>query len=74
MDPSPAANLYGATYSYAMCYWEEQHWLRAKSIHAVRMLQKKLGKQDPTYTDYLYWKNNGWTGSVRPWKQTPTEK
>lgn len=43
-------------------------------FHAVRMLQKKLGKQDPTYTDYLYWKNNGWTGSVRPWKQTPTEK
>ena len=35
----------------------------------VRMLQKNLGKQDPEYTDYKYWKNNGWTGSVRPWKQ-----
>lgn len=27
-------NQYGMTYSYAMCYWEEQHWLRTKSIHA----------------------------------------
>ena len=30
-----AGNLYGATYSYAMCYWEEQHWIRAKSIHSA---------------------------------------
>lgn len=29
-----AGNQYGATYSYAMCYWEEQHWLRSKSIHS----------------------------------------
>ena len=29
-----AGNQYGATYSYAMCYWEEQHWLRTKSIRA----------------------------------------
>ncbi|NLY90457.1 MAG: SIS domain-containing protein [Firmicutes bacterium] len=29
-----AGNQYGATYSYAMCFWEEQHWLRSKSIHA----------------------------------------
>ena len=29
-----AGNMYGATYSYAMCYWEEQHWLRTKSIHS----------------------------------------
>ena len=27
-----AGNQYGATYSYAMCYWEEQHWIRTKSI------------------------------------------
>ena len=40
---------------------------RAK-FYAVRMLQKNLGKQDPEYTDYQYWKNNGWTGSARPWK------
>lgn len=25
-------NQYGATYSYAMCYWEEQMWIRTKSI------------------------------------------
>ena len=29
-----AGNQWGATYSYAMCYWEEQHWLRTKSIEA----------------------------------------
>ena len=38
-------------------------------FYAVRMLQKNLGKQDPEYTDYKYWKNNGWTGSARPWKR-----
>lgn len=38
-------------------------------FYAVRMLQKKLGKDDPEYTDYKYWNNNGWTGVVRPWKQ-----
>ncbi|MFK9093823.1 SIS domain-containing protein [Bacillus salipaludis] len=29
-----AGNQWGAVYSYAMCYWEEQHWLRSKSIHS----------------------------------------
>ena len=29
-----AGNQYGATYSYAMCYWEEQLWIRTKSISA----------------------------------------
>ena len=29
-----AGALYGATYSYGMCYWEEQHWHRTKTIHA----------------------------------------
>lgn len=29
-----AGNQWGATYSYAMCYWEEQHWIRTKSITA----------------------------------------
>ena len=38
-------------------------------FYAVRTLQKKLGKQDPGYTDYKYWNSNGWTGTVRPWKQ-----
>ena len=27
-------NLYGAAYSYGMCYWEEQMWIRTKSISA----------------------------------------
>lgn len=30
-----AGNQYGATYSYAMCYWEEQHWIRTRSIHSA---------------------------------------
>ena len=37
-------------------------------FYAVRMLQTDLGKADPEYTDYKYWKENGWIGSVRPWK------
>ena len=27
-----AGNQWGAAYSYAMCYWEEQLWIRTKSI------------------------------------------
>ena len=27
-----SGNLWGATYSYAMCYWEEQMWVRTRSI------------------------------------------
>ncbi len=34
---------------------------------AVRMMQSGLGKQDPDYTDYKYWKENGWLDQVRPW-------
>lgn len=29
-----AGNQWGATYSYAMCYWEEQLWIKTKSITA----------------------------------------
>lgn len=29
-----SGNQYGATYSYAMAYWEEQHWIKTKSIHS----------------------------------------
>lgn len=32
-----------------------------------RMLQKNLGKTDPEYYDYKYWKEKGWTGKARPW-------
>ena len=35
---------------------------------AVRMLQKDLGKKNPEYTDFKYWKANGWLGKTRPWK------
>ena len=37
-----AGNQYGSTYSYAMCYWEEQHWLRTKSIHAAEFFHGTL--------------------------------
>lgn len=37
-----AGNQYGATYSYAMCYWEEQHWIRTKSIHAAEFFHGML--------------------------------
>ena len=40
---------------------------RAK-FYACRMIQTRLGKQNPEYTDYKYWKANGWLGSARPWK------
>lgn len=29
-----AGNIFGAVYSYAMCYCEEMHWMRTKSVHA----------------------------------------
>lgn len=37
-----AGNMWGATYSYAMCYWEEQHWIRTKSIHSAEFLHGTL--------------------------------
>ena len=37
-----SGNQWGATYSYAMCYWEEQHWLRTKSIHAAEFFHGTL--------------------------------
>ncbi len=38
-------------------------------FYAVRILQKNLGKRNPEYTDYKYWKANGWLDKARPWKQ-----
>lgn len=35
---------------------------------AVRMLQTGLGKDNPEYTDFKYWKANGWLDKTRPWK------
>ena len=37
-------------------------------FYAVRILQKNLGKKNPEYTDFNYWKANGWLDKVRPWK------
>ena len=42
-----AGALYGATYSYAMCYWEEMHWMRTKSIHAAEFFHGMLEVIDP---------------------------
>ncbi|MBP5452884.1 MAG: flavodoxin family protein [Treponema sp.] len=38
-------------------------------FYVVRMLQKSLGKDNPEYTDFKYWKQNGWTEKQRPWKK-----
>ena len=37
-------------------------------FYAVRMMQTGLGKDNPEYTDYKYWKQNGWIDNKRPWK------
>ena len=37
-------------------------------FYTVRMLQTGLGRQNPEYSDYKYWNENGWIGKVRPWK------
>lgn len=38
-------------------------------FYIVRMMQTGLGKKDPEYTDFKYWKAQGWLDNVRPWKQ-----
>ena len=43
-----AGNQWGAVYSYAMCYWEEQSWLRSKSIHSAEFLHGTLEIVDET--------------------------
>lgn len=37
-------------------------------FYVVRMLQTKLGKENPEYTDFKYWKKNGWLDKERPWR------
>ena len=37
-----AGTLWGAAYSYAMCFWEEMHWMRSKSIHAAELFHGTL--------------------------------
>ena len=36
-------------------------------FYIVRMMQTGLGKENPEYTDYKYWKSNGWLDDKRPW-------
>ena len=42
-------------------------------FYMVRMLQTSLGKQNPEYTDFKYWNENGWIGKARPWKQVKSD-
>lgn len=37
-------------------------------FYAVRIMQKMVGKTHPDSWDFLYWQENGWLGSQRPWK------
>ena len=37
-------------------------------FYMVSMLQTGLGKENPEYTDFKYWKANGWLDKERPWK------
>ena len=37
-------------------------------FYMVRMMQTGLGKQNPEYTDFKYWKANGWLDSARSWR------
>ena len=34
----------------------------------------RLGKTNPEYTDFKYWKEKGWIGKVRPWKKYNNQK
>ena len=42
--------------------------LAKAKFHIVRKMQTGLGKDNPEYTDFKYWKANGWLDKVRPWK------
>ena len=42
-----AGTLYGAVYSYGMCYWEEMHHLRTKSIHSAEFFHGMFEIVDP---------------------------
>lgn len=50
-----AGNQWGATYSYAMCYWEEQHWLKTKSIEAAEFFHGmfEIVERDTPVTVYV---------------------
>lgn len=50
-----AGNQYGATYSYAMAYWEEQHWIKTKSVHSSEFLHGtfEIVTRDTNITVYV---------------------
>ena len=50
-----SGNQYGATYSYAMCYWEEQMWVRTKSISCQEFFHGTLEiiEQDTPVTLFM---------------------
>ncbi|BDR60128.1 SIS domain-containing protein [Lactobacillus xylocopicola] len=50
-----AGNQWGATYSYAMCYWEEQHWLRTRAIESAEFFHGmfEVVERDTPVTVYV---------------------
>lgn len=48
-------NQWGATYSYAMCYWEEQHWIKTKSILSAEFFHGmfEIVEKDTPVTIYI---------------------
>lgn len=48
-------NQWGATYSYAMCYWEEQHWIRTKSVQSAEFFHGmfEIVDRDTNVTVYV---------------------
>jgi len=49
-----AGNQWGATYSYAMCYWEEQLWIRTRAISAAEFFHGMLEVIDAETPVTLY--------------------
>ena len=69
-DAMTAAIKKTAAHFAAIDYSRPAHTgIAAKAkFYIVRMMQTGLGKDDPEYTDYKYWKANGWIEKVRPWR------
>ena len=37
-------------------------------FYIIRKMQAGIGKDNPEYTDFRYWKSNGWIDKERPWR------
>jgi len=48
------------------CFFKGEH-TKVKFLFC-RLIQKSLHKAAPEYLDGKYWAEQGWLGSVRPWK------